>query len=272
MEGDHSLNEVELADRDRELRDFLNSAPTVEAGNLSSGPTVVALKTAFAKLDLEDGRITLRELKSLLIREGLSEDLAIQHAEGYFRVMKQNFDRALPFRGFIQEYVRLLTFRLIKYLHFQGDINNDGVISKSEMFEALAILMGDEQAESQIDDIFQSIDVDGSGECSMEEICMWYFTRAGKLRAIQRKSRAALRKEFDEAMIRAQLFIHPAPPSPEKVEEERSQTSNRSKAPSRSDTKSAASDKGKSRGPSRRWIGHVPLVDTWNIHRKNCFD
>jgi hypothetical protein len=29
-------------------------------------------------------------------------------------------------------------------------------------------LVSEEQAESQIDDIFSSIDVDGSGECSME--------------------------------------------------------------------------------------------------------
>ena len=79
-----------------------------------------------------------------------------------------------------------------------------------------------EQASSQVDDIFSAIDVDGSGECSMEvifscliealihrnargeaesgeeeenngtvrqEICMWYFTRAAKLRQIQRKTR-----------------------------------------------------------------------------------
>jgi len=102
------------------------------------------------------------------------------------------------------------------------------------MFEALTILMGEEQAESQIDDIFSSIDVDGSGECSMEEICMWYFTRAAKLRQIQKKDRAFLRAEFDDAMAKAQEFTQ-TPKTPPLELDARSQQSVRSKAPSRLD-------------------------------------
>ena len=44
----------------------------MSAGSLgTSGPTVIALKRAHEKLGMEDDRITLRELKALLIREGL---------------------------------------------------------------------------------------------------------------------------------------------------------------------------------------------------------
>ena len=95
----------------------------------------------------------------------------------------------------------------------------------------------------------------------MEEICMWYFTRAAKLRQIQRKARAAFRAEFDDAMMKAQMFIHPKIPTPEKLSDSESAKSivSRSKNGSRarladsqsSQSLSKSSKKGLSRSGSR---------------------
>jgi Ca2+-binding EF-hand superfamily protein len=63
---------------------------------------------------------------------------------------------------FVQEYVRLQAWKLTKFLQCRADTDNNGAIDRDECFAALVRLVGEDQAESSLDDIFSSIDTDAN--------------------------------------------------------------------------------------------------------------
>merc|ERR1719231_1992724 len=91
---------------------------------------------------------------------------------------------------FINEDMRMqnyLAMKKIQTLMQDNDYNKKGTLNMDEFMTLLIKTVGHKEASETTERIFKEIDVDNSGDISLEELATWYFTKDQIRKKLQTK-------------------------------------------------------------------------------------
>lgn len=135
--------------------------------------SVSTLRRLYDQMNVnEDGYIDEEVLFRLLLKCGMSDIEAETYAGDFFRNRLES-----TFQDFCEEWIRMNNFKVVKLIteeFHRIDKNKDGVLSREELYRYFITHHDGDIARQQINDLFESVDVDESGGVSTHELRLWY--------------------------------------------------------------------------------------------------